>query len=211
MRIAAWKGEVMADKKLNLHQKMHQIMKNVQYMKKDDSVEFNKTKYKAMSEEKVTSIMRQQIEEQGILVYPVEQTFQRTGNISHVDVKYRIVNADDPADFIEVVSCGDGADTQDKGSGKAMTYAFKYMWLRTFAIPTGEDPDKISSEELDAKQAEEEAIITAKEVELLKRMCARKGVESQTYKKKPVEHLTAKEYADAMRTLGKMPDVEGAA
>ena len=36
-----------------------------------------------------------------------------------------------------------------------MTYAFKYMWLRTFAIPTGEDPDKISSAQLDeeAKKA----------------------------------------------------------
>lgn len=34
-----------------------------------------------------------------------------------------------------------------------MTYAYKYMLLRTFAIPTGEDPDKISSEELDTKQS----------------------------------------------------------
>lgn len=33
-----------------------------------------------------------------------------------------------------------------------MTYAFKYMWLRTFALPTGEDPDKISSAELDEKE-----------------------------------------------------------
>lgn len=32
-----------------------------------------------------------------------------------------------------------------------MTYAFKYMWLRAFALPTGEDPDKISSAELDEK------------------------------------------------------------
>ena len=75
----------------------------------------------------------------------------RSGNITHVDVVYRMVNVDDPADFIDIASCGDGADTQDKGSGKAMTYAFKYMWLRTFALPTGEDPDKISSAELDEK------------------------------------------------------------
>lgn len=33
-----------------------------------------------------------------------------------------------------------------------MTYAFKYLFLRTFAIPTGEDPDKVSSAELDEKE-----------------------------------------------------------
>ena len=37
-----------------------------------------------------------------------------------------------------------------------MTYAFKYMWLRTFAIPTGEDPDKVSSDELDDLQRKAE-------------------------------------------------------
>ena len=36
-----------------------------------------------------------------------------------------------------------------------MTYAYKYMLLRTFAIPTGEDPDKVSSAELDDKLAAE--------------------------------------------------------
>ena len=44
---------------------------------------------------------------------------------------------------------------QDKGVGKAMTYAYKYMLLRTFAIPTGEDPDKISSAETDKKVEKE--------------------------------------------------------
>jgi len=70
-----------------------------------------------------------------------------------------MVNVENPDEFIEIVSCGDGADTQDKGSGKAMTYAFKYMWLRVFALPTGEDPDKISSDELDDKAKKAKEII----------------------------------------------------
>ena len=37
------------------------------------------------------------------------------------------------------------------GDCKFSTYAYKYMLLRTFAIPTGEDPDKISSAETDSK------------------------------------------------------------
>lgn len=139
----------------NIYEKIAAVMQDVQYLAKDDNVSFGQTNYKALSEEKVTVIMRSAMMKHRLVVFPVEQSATRTGNITHVDVKYRIVNIDDPADYIEVVSCGDGADTQDKGSGKAMTYAFKYMWLRTFAIPTGEDPDKISSAQLDeeAKKA----------------------------------------------------------
>lgn len=136
---------------MNIYEKMLGIMADVQYLSKDDSVSFGKTSYKALSEEKVTNIMRKELLKFKLVVFPIAQTASRDGNISHVDVTYRMVNAENPEEYIDIVSSGDGADTQDKGSGKAMTYAYKYMWLRTFALPTGEDPDKISSEELDAK------------------------------------------------------------
>ena len=71
--------------------------------------------------------------------------------MTRVDVKYKIVNIDKPTEFEILASSGSGVDTQDKGVGKAMTYSYKYMLLRTFAIPTGEDPDKISSQELDVQ------------------------------------------------------------
>lgn len=136
---------------MNIYEKISSIMQDVQYLAKDDHVEFGNTKYKALSEEKVTEIMRGEMLKHGLVVYPIMQTANRTGNITHVDVMYRMVNVEAPEEYIEIASCGDGADTQDKGSGKAMTYAFKYMWLRTFALPTGEDPDKIASAELDEK------------------------------------------------------------
>ena len=137
-----------------IEQKILNIMRKVEYLAKDDKVEFGNTKYKALSEEKVTSILRKAMVEENVIVYPVEMSETREGNITHVHVKYRFVDTEDST-FIEVVSCGDGHDTQDKGAGKAMTYAFKYMWLRTFAIPTGDDPDKISSAEIDAQEAAE--------------------------------------------------------
>lgn len=134
---------------MNIYEKILLIMKDVQYLAKDDHVQFKSTDYKALSEEKTTSIMRAELIKHKLVVFPIRQESRRDGQITHVDVVYKMVNVDNPEEFIEIASCGDGADTQDKGSGKAMTYAFKYMWLRTFAIPTGEDPDKISSPELD--------------------------------------------------------------
>lgn len=146
---------------MNIYEKINAIMAEVDYLQKDDHVKFKTTDYKALSEEKVTSIMHKKFVEHKLMVFPVDQKWVRVGDITHVDVRYRIVNVENPDEFIEVVSCGDGADTQDKGSGKAMTYAFKYMWLRTFAIPTGEDPDKMSNEEIEANQKKVAAAQTA--------------------------------------------------
>lgn len=138
--------------KMNLHQKMLEVMKSIEYLNKDDRVAYGNTNYKAMSEEKVTMTVRKELVKQGIVVYPVEQSVVKDGQITTTNTTYKMVNVDDPEDYVLLASSGQGADTQDKGVGKAMTYSFKYMLLRTFAIPTGEDPDKISSEQLDDQQ-----------------------------------------------------------
>jgi hypothetical protein len=141
--------------KMNLYQKISAVMKDVDYLQKDDHISFNKTNYKAISEEKVTSTVRQALIKYGLVILPIEQEHSREGNLSIVNTKYKIVDTD-TGQFEIIVSSGTGADTQDKGVGKAMTYSYKYMLLRTFAIPTGEDPDKVSSAELDSKQKTEQ-------------------------------------------------------
>ena len=149
---------------MNIYQKISEVMKNIEYLTKDDKVEFGTTKYKAISEEKVTTAVRKQLVEQGIVIIPIMQesvvtelirTYKTVNQRADVHTRYRIQNIDDVNDYIEVESNGSGVDTQDKAVGKAMTYAYKYMLLRTFAIPTGEDPDKISSAETDDKIGKE--------------------------------------------------------
>jgi hypothetical protein len=144
---------------MNLAQKMAAVMNDVQYLTKDDRVDAGAGKsYRAITEEKVTTVVRTSMLKHGIVIYPCSmktsiesETVQtakgdRINRITHVDVVYRMVNVEDTSDYIEIASCGTGVDTQDKGSGKAMTYAYKYALLRAFAIPTGEDPDKVSSD-----------------------------------------------------------------
>jgi hypothetical protein len=140
---------------VGLYKKISQVMRDVSYLSKDDDIAFGNTKYKAISEEKVTSTLRESLINNGLVILPFEQTASKNGNISSVNTKYKIVDID-TGQYEVLASSGEGADTQDKGVGKAMTYAYKYMLLRTFAIPTGEDPDKVSSAELDAKQREQE-------------------------------------------------------
>jgi hypothetical protein len=133
----------------NIYSKINLIMQDVQYLQKDDQVSFGNTRYKAISEEKVTTAIRESMVKRKVVIIPVEQEHFKQDSLTTVNVKYKIVDCDS-GDYIIAVSSGTGADTQDKGVGKAMTYAYKYLLLRTFAIPTGEDPDKISSEQLDA-------------------------------------------------------------
>lgn len=146
----------------NIFQKINKVMADVRYLAKDDMVVTN-TKtgagYKAITEEKVTTAVREAMIRHGIVIVPIEQTHTRTdevlqdyqGNqkvsrLATVDTKYRIQNIEDKDDYVIATSSGTGVDTQDKAVGKAMTYSYKYLLLRTFAIPTGEDTDKISSD-----------------------------------------------------------------
>ena len=140
----------------NIYQKMHSVMQNIEYLKKDDKVSYGQTNYKAMSEEKVTMTVRKELIKEGLVVYPIEQEVSKEGQITTTNTKYKMVNVDNPEEYVILASSGQGADSQDKGVGKAMTYSFKYMLLRTFAIPTGEDPDKIASEQLDDEQKKAE-------------------------------------------------------
>jgi len=180
---------------LNLYQKISKVMQDIEYLAKDDNVGTGRGTYKAISEEKVTSSVRSSLIKNGLVILPIEQNTEEVfteyekeayGKIEYkqrlltrVDVKYKIVNIDNPTEFEILASSGSGVDTQDKGVGKAMTYAYKYMLLRTFAIPTGEDPDKISNQKL-----EEQSTVTAVTASQLIVMAKKKGVSEETLKKK---------------------------
>ena len=148
---------------MQLHEKILQIMQEVEYLQKDDRVGDGRNSYKAITEEKVTEVIRKSLIKNKVIILPFEQVHTRTDTpsinyegkpqiirLATVDVKYKIIDVE-TGDFEIVPSSGTGVDTQDKAVGKAMTYSYKYMMLRTFAIPTGEDPDKISSEDFGKK------------------------------------------------------------
>lgn len=130
-----------------VYEAIKNVMSDIEYIEKDKLVSFQNTKYKAVTEEAVTRSVRKSLIKNNLIIIPSEQEHERVGDLTTVNVKYRIINTEDGSE-VTVESSGTGVDKQDKGVGKAMTYAYKYMLLRTFAIPTGNDPDYISSDEL---------------------------------------------------------------
>lgn len=150
---------------MNLDEKILNIMDAVRYIQKDGKVDFGSTKYKYASASKITSVIREYLIQQKVTIMPLRIIEdKKNGNLTEVVIEYKITNAEDTNDFKIVPAIGHGADSQDKGAGKAQTNAYKYMLLQTFALPTGDDPDQISSDELTDQFAKEEAARTAEEV-----------------------------------------------
>lgn len=59
----------------------------------------------------------------------------------------------DDGSFIDVVTAGEGIDTSDKATNKAMSAAMKYAFIELFSIPTQDIEDSESKgEEIDADQ-----------------------------------------------------------
>lgn len=106
---------------------------------------------------------------------------------------------------ISAVVIGEGMDSGDKATNKAMSIAFKYACFQVFCIPTEEmaDPDKESHEVIPSK-------ITAKEAEALANVLKEKNVNIDKtlamYKVNTFRELTTIQYADI---LGKINGNKG--
>lgn len=143
----------MSDK--NIYQRIAAVMADVEYVQKDKDVTGGGQNYKAVTHDKVVSVIRKSLVKNGIVVCP-EQThgemlIQRdvskeikmhlyTGTYS-----IHFVNVDVPAERATVVVQSHANDNGDKAPGKAMTYATKTAMLKIFTLETGEDEESRSA------------------------------------------------------------------
>ena len=73
-----------------------------------------------------------------INTYIIAASYVQEGNRTQVEIVRRFVNIDNPEESFEIPSAGFGIDNQDKGIGKALSYADKNLFIRLFFIG-GED------------------------------------------------------------------------
>lgn len=154
---------------MNIYEKMLAIATEISTVQKDLEVGTGKASYKAVGEASVLRAVKPLEKKYGIYSYPVHRTIIESGTIENealingekivkrnlferIEVTYRFVNTEKPDEYIDIVSYGDGVDSQDKSVGKAMTYADKYALMKAYKLVTGDDPDKEPSGEL--KQAD---------------------------------------------------------
>jgi hypothetical protein len=122
----------------NIHQRLAEVMAKVTYIQKERKQGMN---YTIVSHDVVTAKVRPALLEAGIVYYPVRCEHSHNGNRAECGMTIRFVNVDEPTDFFDVQTFGYGVDPQDKGPGKAMSYAVKYALLKALGLETGDDAD----------------------------------------------------------------------
>ena len=147
-------------KRMNIYEKMAAITSEIKTVVKNLEVDTGRGKsYKAVSERDILDAVKPLEQKYGIYSYPCDReileaavlesettyngrTTKKSTFFTRMKTTYKFVNIEDPSEFITTITFSEGIDSQDKGSGKAMTYADKYALMKAYKISTGDDPDQ---------------------------------------------------------------------
>lgn len=141
-----------------------EVTKAVKGIEKNSTVSAGTSSYKGVNDKDVKEIMRKAMADNGLSILPLDVdaktevsrweethpqygTKQKQSIFTEVKTKYLLLHKS--GESIELAGYGHGVDTQDKGAGKATTYALKYALLYAFLVPTGniDDSDATHSDE----------------------------------------------------------------
>lgn len=139
----------------NLAQAILKVMEDVKGIDKTMTIGTGNSSYKGVPDQEVKKIIGESMKRNGLVMLPisVEPTLQidrwaensqygekqKQSIFTEVKTKYLLLH--ESGESIELAGYGHGVDSQDKGAGKATTYALKYTLLYTFLVPTGKIDD----------------------------------------------------------------------
>jgi CBS domain-containing protein len=121
----------------NLAQKMAAVMMAAETVaKRGKNTHF---KYDYATEADIVRAVRETLAHEGVAVVPAVVARELRGNVTVLTVEFTFT---DGISSLKTVVIGEGQDGADKGAYKALTGATKYAILKTFLIPTGDDPEE---------------------------------------------------------------------
>ncbi len=152
------------DDKKNIAKAIIKVMKAVKGMEKNSQVGSGNYAYSGTKDQDVKEVFNEELSKAGLCIMPIDikESTDRdrweeeyNGNnkmkqsiFTKVEVKYLLLH--ESGESIELCGYGHGVDNQDKGAGKATTYALKNCLLYTFLTPVGkiDDTDTTHSEDI---------------------------------------------------------------
>lgn len=137
--------------KMNIYQKMDMVRVLIKNVSKNINLQYGNGGYKAVAEADVVRAVNEAEHTARLMSFQdsIEIINNEHNRLFWIRVKcnIKVINIDNPSEFVIFTGLGDGLDSGDKACGKAITYATKYALLRGYKIPTGEDPDYFASPE----------------------------------------------------------------
>jgi len=140
----------------NIAQAIINVMTEVKNIEKKMNVGTGDSSYKAVADSMVRNELKDAMVKNGLVILPIvvqattkidrweEETKYGTKKmkqsiLTDAHTKYLLLHTS--GESIELSGYGQGVDTQDKGAGKATTYALKNVLLDTFLIIKGDEMD----------------------------------------------------------------------
>lgn len=142
----------------NITKAILQVTKEVKNIEKTMSVGAGGSSYKAVSDTIVRNALRPEMIKAGLVIVPIdvqptikidrweENSRVKQSILTEVKTKYMLVHSES-GESLEIAGYGHGVDSQDKGAGKATTYALKNALLDLFLLTKGEDTDETHSDD----------------------------------------------------------------
>ena len=97
--------------------------------------------YKPLSYNSVNAVVRPALQKHKLTLIPYVKSHEQDGNQTRCVMAARVVDIE-TGEHIDVGDYfGYGNDTQDKGPGKAMSYAYKYLLLKLFLLDISDEED----------------------------------------------------------------------
>lgn len=209
---------------LNIFQRMAAISVEMSTVGKNLTVGEGRNKYKAVSERDIIDTVKPLEAKHGVYSYPCSRrvlesnllenestydgrTTKKTTFMTRIETTYRFVNIDKPDEYIEIVSFAEGIDSQDKGSGKAMTYADKYALMKAYKISTGDDPDQEASQPTEYKKVSKPMVFDPNNGRAYRNMLLfeleSRGIDATAYAKEKGlnKETTAERYFELVKEL----------
>jgi hypothetical protein len=150
-----------------LFKALSEVMAAVDRIPKNGTNEFHG--YKFATEADVSDALRKELADRDIAVFvssrmlDVREAKTPRGKdtlLTDVGVEITFACGQTGATFT-VASVGTGDDPSDKGTYKAITGAVKYALLKTFLIPTGDDPERAAEHQREQADARDAAFASA--------------------------------------------------
>ena len=188
---------------LNIYQRLARVMMEVKRITKQEGAKG--LQYSFISHDSVCSAIREPFIENGIVALPTVVDHSQEGNRTSATVDVRFQNIDNPDDCIIVRSFGYGVDKQDKGPGKAISYAVKYAYLKALSLETGDDPERDNIDATGDKISDPQLINLREICESydLPVDATLKSMAKKVFKLKKIEDLPAEFFQQASEMLDK--------
>jgi hypothetical protein len=165
----------------NIAKAIIQVMAEVKGMEKNSKVGTGQGSYDGTKDQDVKEVFNNALQKNGLCILPIDiqettqiDRWEESSNygikqkqsvFTKVNVKYMLLH--ESGESIELAGYGHGIDAQDKGAGKATTYALKNCLLYSFLTPVGkiDDTDLKHSNDIEVPQKSAPKVIEVTELD----------------------------------------------